>query len=602
MSHFRDFFKDWLDAIARYPGASLVSLLIAIAAVWLNHLPAPYSLDFANQSELYNILARIIASGLFTLPLMIVGPLMRQIDPLLPKRYSTLWQAGTLVLWLLFYISLPQDFNQLFWSTQLWIVLSILFARITPFGKAVHASKYDSDLIWGWSQQMLLRLAIAGLGAAIIGGWIAASLASLEYLFDVVISSTSYADVWIIVRSLFGTAIRLTHLHDNPQERSYNKIFRFFALYIFLPLAVLYALILFAYGLKILISGAWPRGMIVRMVIGYTAFGMIGYLLSYPLRKDSKRLGKVHNWYFISSLLFVILLFVAIWMRIDQYGLTAQRYLVVMIGIRIVIISWFSLFKPSKSLSVIIVAFILCLMISTFGPQSATELPQKMQYNNLVALLQTNNLLQDGHILARPIRIGTGEYLSGDLDEIYRSASYLATEEGTSIFKPLYAGTGFDQLSGTDRRLAADKFMSSLGVDNIFINRINQPYDDNQYFSFYSDPSSLNAPISLSDYTLFIIINSNQSYKSLTWSMVEFERSDKSKITLPTAQKVYTIDLHDHLAQIQQAALLQSKWWPSKALEIDTDDYKLIITEISWQQNENGEVIISNYNWFVFLK
>jgi hypothetical protein len=138
-----------------------------------------------------------------------------------------------------------------------------------------------------------------------------------------------------------------------------------------------------------------------------------------------------------------------------------------------------------------------------------------MQYDNMVALLQTNNFLQDGHIVARPVHIATGEYLSGDLDRIYRSASYLADEEGSKVFKPLYTGTGFDQLSGTDRRAAADQFMISLGVDNIFANAINQP-DNNQYFSFYSDGSSFSTPISLSDYTSFIVINSNQGNKSLT--------------------------------------------------------------------------------------
>ena len=96
-----------------------------------------------------------------------------------------------------------------------------------------------------------------------------------------------------------------------------------------MPLAGLYALILLTYGLKILATGVWPQGVVVWMVLGYMAFGVVAYVLTYPLRSQYAWLRKIHLAYFISLLLFSFLLFASIGMRVSQYGLTTERYLVI---------------------------------------------------------------------------------------------------------------------------------------------------------------------------------------------------------------------------------------------------------------------------------
>lgn len=62
----------------------------------------------------------------------------------------------------------------------------------------------------------------------IIRGGISASIASIEYLFNVVIQSEIYLDIGILSRSLIGVVICLTRLQTNEDDRRYNKLFRFF--------------------------------------------------------------------------------------------------------------------------------------------------------------------------------------------------------------------------------------------------------------------------------------------------------------------------------------------------------------------------------------
>ena len=61
-----------------------------------------------------------------------------------------------------------------------------------------------------------------------------------------------------------------------------SKARRIFGNYIFLPLTILYFLILFAYVIKIAIIGIWPKEIVVYMGTGYFAFAILCYYFIYP--------------------------------------------------------------------------------------------------------------------------------------------------------------------------------------------------------------------------------------------------------------------------------------------------------------------------------
>lgn len=127
-----------------------------------------------------------------------------------------------------------------------------------------------------------------------------------------------YLYVGVVSFLIIGVSIFLTNLHRTKYEESYHSFFRFFGLYIFFPLAIVYACILLVYGGKIVITQTRPKGLISMMVIGYTIWGLIAYLLTYPVQPTSA-VTKIRSIYFLSILLFVLLLFGAIGIRISQY-------------------------------------------------------------------------------------------------------------------------------------------------------------------------------------------------------------------------------------------------------------------------------------------
>ncbi len=113
------------------------------------------------------------------------------------------------------------------------------------------------------------------MSSLILWGGISASIASIEYLFDVVIRSEVYGDIGIVARAIVGVMIWLTRLQTNQDDRIYNTLFRFFGLYIFTPLTLVYTLILIAYAVKIIVLREWPQSGTVWLVGAFVAFSMV---------------------------------------------------------------------------------------------------------------------------------------------------------------------------------------------------------------------------------------------------------------------------------------------------------------------------------------
>lgn len=189
-------------------------------------------------------------------------------------------------------------------------------------------------------------------------------------------------------------------------------------------------LILLAYACKIIILRQWPESGTVWLVGAYVAFSMVGYLLIYPLTTSIAWLRRAQTVYFISLILFTTFLIVAIYKRLEYHGFTVEEYFIAMLALWMIVISVWTLVKRTRSLSVIILSFLVLLIISLYGPQSATNVSTRMQSHYLMDMLTHNNFLtDDNHIMPREIDFQTGDVLTGDLKKIHTVVTYLADAE-----------------------------------------------------------------------------------------------------------------------------------------------------------------------------
>lgn len=96
-------------------------------------------------------------------------------------------------------------------------------------------------------------------------------------------------------------------------------------------LLALYGVILYAYLGKILLTGEWPSNQVTGLGFAFSAFVLVASILLVPLVTDPKKALTRQRLISTMYLLLVpvlVMIFMAIMMRVEQYGLTEMRYLV----------------------------------------------------------------------------------------------------------------------------------------------------------------------------------------------------------------------------------------------------------------------------------
>jgi len=126
---------------------------------------------------------------------------------------------------------------------------------------------------------------------------------------------------WLGTLPKFGEAEDVTELSFEARALS------FLGTWMLAPLVVIYALIVLAYGAKVLIQWDLPKGEIAQLVSPFIGVGMLVWLMLEP--KVLKESGFVRlyraawNWIMLPS---AVLLGVSVFVRIREYGYTPERF------------------------------------------------------------------------------------------------------------------------------------------------------------------------------------------------------------------------------------------------------------------------------------
>ena len=169
-----------------------------------------------------------------------------------------------------------------------------------------------------------------------------------------------------------------------------SKARKIFGNYIFLPLTILYFLILFAYVIKITITGIWPKEIVVYMGTGYFAFAILCYYFIYP--EESSFFNKLKNCILISFFFVGGLMSYAIGVRINQYGLTMRRGIIMLIAICILLYPLLGLLFKNHRLSLLMYTIVWVFGVGIFGPVNIDQLALSSQLSRLNHLLAEENI------------------------------------------------------------------------------------------------------------------------------------------------------------------------------------------------------------------
>ncbi len=264
-----------------------------------------------------------------------------------------------------------ERFWQLAIATHLWIAIS----------PAIRTRFRDEFLTGRLNWFLLTRMAIVGVQSAILLIGLLVAIQSLNFLFGLEVGRFWFQTVWCFVLYLVTTFLLVSALGERETEAN-PEILRRLVQSVFVPLTVLYFIILYLYAGQILFTRSWPKGMVGLPVAGLSLMVTFTFLISRPFEKkvqNSAWIEKTKRWSFALLLPLLFLLVGAIWRRVSDYGWTEDRIVLALLTGWMIAIS-ISYFNPRKRTLHAIPVSLLILVISVWvGPLSLQSMALRSQ-------------------------------------------------------------------------------------------------------------------------------------------------------------------------------------------------------------------------------
>ena len=350
-------------------------------------------------------------------------------------------QFGGVAALVLFYLAWPgwlSEVNQLRY-VQLGIGLHLLVAFL-PFTRSTQLNGF-----WQYNRALFERFLTAFLFSFVLYVGLTLALVAVGILFGVGMPDAIYLQLWVLVAFGFNTWFFLagipTDLDGLESETDYPVGLKVFAQYVLVPLVTIYVAILTAYLGKIIITTEWPSGWIGYLVSSVAVLGIFSLLLVQPIREktENRWIGTYARWFYIALLPSVIMLLLAIWQRVNQYGFTEKRYFLTVLGLWLAAIAVYYTVKRSSNIRIIPISLCAIAFVTSVGPWGAYGVSRRSQVNRLEGLLTGNQVLVDG--VVRP----ASEPVSfEDRREISAGFRYLLQTHGSRSVEGWFGGEWAD--------------------------------------------------------------------------------------------------------------------------------------------------------------
>ncbi|MES2732976.1 MAG: DUF4153 domain-containing protein [Bacteroidota bacterium] len=517
--------------LTRFPLTVLSSVLGAIAFTAMSHAKYPHP----------DWMLKLFITSFLALPLTLSLHLVAE------RYHFPRWQkillsgiACALMAW--YYLTLPSNFDQ-FTATRFFLFfiglhLLVAFCPYSP--------KSEANSFWQYNKRLFLRILLAALYSLVLYGGMALALLAIDKLFDIRIQSEWYATLAAMVLGVFNTCFFLAgvpHPEDSLENTdAYPKGLLLFTQFVLLPLVTVYLTILYFYSGKILILQTLPKGWVSYLVLGFSIAGILSLLLIHPIRtrEGNRWIQTFGRWFYIALFPLIVLLFVAISERLSAYGITENRYFVLLLACWLLSIALYMLLSTQKNIYWIPLTLSVLAFLSSFGPWGAFSVAERSQLNRLDALLRKHKLLQKGKIAGVGKKIPFEEYnhISSLID------FFVERGKGEEILQPYFA----PNLTDTLRTLSTyEKERLLLELAQLEYRGKGGELNNRYYFNSYSKPSTM---VHVSDYDYMMAINSSNLIADANEKRID-QPVEQDPSTFRSGEDSLAVGLDSSAAQIK---------------------------------------------------
>lgn len=312
-----------------------------------------------------------------------------------------------------------------------FVFLVVAFHLLVSFAPFIYRGSMEG--FWEYNMHIFIRILTAGLYSTVLFGGLTIALASADALFDFTIRSEVYGHLFALVFGLFNTTFFLAgfpadwKLLEEPQP--YPKGLKIFTQYVLIPLATVYLGILLVYEAKLVMEWSLPKGLVATLVLGYAVYGMLSILLVHPVRFDqgNRWIMTFSKFFYLLLIPLIILLGSAVYLRVNQYGVTESRYILILLSLWLTGITIYFLSSRLQNIKIIPVTLCVVALLAVWGPQSASAVSKRSQLNRLFSFFEQKNSISNGKFV--PLTNASG---SGEATEILR---YLINRHGAKSLR-----------------------------------------------------------------------------------------------------------------------------------------------------------------------
>lgn len=406
---FKNLFPDMKKGIGRFPVTVVFSLILFIVAI------------FTIESDFY-ILPE---EDLWIKYLIIAIPLSASVE-LIREKYLENKRSSFFRIISFFGIFLFIFFLKIFFKnhfatetiniTATILIFYVLFYLIPIIYRNEDKEKYLQSVVG--NQMITIGFSIVlFLGLSAIIGTIDVLLINLP--------NTIYFDNFVFSASIFGVAFFVSRLKEKDESlKDYNlpKIVEVLICYILIPLILIYTAILYLYFVKIIFTLKMPKGIVSHLVLWYTTFSLFIIIMATPITYKNK-FAKFYKKYFpLISIPLILLALFSINERIFQYGVTENRYLVV------ILILWLlfnMIFIIKADVKWVLISFIFAVLVAIFSPFNLVNVSINSQNKRLERILKKNGIIQNKKFINKNNELSqrTKNEIMSIIDYFYNNAS-----------------------------------------------------------------------------------------------------------------------------------------------------------------------------------
>lgn len=570
--------KSLYSSLRRFPVSIILAVMTSIVLIILVHLQ---NNPDKNIKETIGRVAMVLALGFpISLCIKMIIDRLGNVRPAV-KSIIYLAEAGVLVL---YYFFLLKSFGMVTVSryTALSITAYLAFLFIPYFFRREGFELYIIKLF--------TRFLTAAVYSVVLYLGVAAILFTVDKLLGIYISEKLYLDVWICVACIFAPSFFLAGvpaLSEQMDLSFFTKLFRVLLLYIVMPIISIYTVILYIYFAKIIITVQWPVGLVAHLVLWYSVISALVIFFITPLKDDNNWVRIFIAWLTKLILPLILMMFVSIAIRINAYGITENRYYVIILGLwAFCIMLYLGFFKARRNI-VMLITLSLIAALSVIGPWSSYSVSKFSQNKRFENILLKNGMLKEGKII-KP----ASEVSKADKIEVSQILDYFSRFHSFNDVK--YLPKGFKMND-------AEKVFGFSYSYPEYRNAVNK------YFAYNSMSAGKSADIKGYDY--FVDVKGYTPSSTTLGSGLEF-KYDNGKhemwLTLD-GKEIYRNSVSEIARKLYQKYGITEKYQAPPEDMVVTGETEKVRVKIFFQnisgtdESGNGQIKVNSADFYVFI-